>query len=70
MTDRINSLELLAPAKTAAIGCEAILHDAELDAARKLVHDCYDAGVDALIVQDMGLLELELPPQRGSAKRL
>ena len=39
-----------------------ILHDAELEAARKLVYDCYDAGVDALIVQDMGLLELDLPP--------
>jgi putative protease len=39
-----------------------ILHDAELEAARKLAHECYDAGVDALIVQDMGLLELDLPP--------
>ena len=39
-----------------------ILHDAELEAARKLACDCYDAGVDALIVQDMGLLELDLPP--------
>ncbi|OIR18161.1 putative protease YdcP precursor [mine drainage metagenome] len=39
-----------------------ILHDAELDAARKLAYDCYDAGVDALIVQDMGMLELDLPP--------
>jgi putative protease len=105
-----SSLELLAPAKTAAIGREAILHgadavyiggpafgarekagnsindiaelvkfahrfhariyvtlntilhDAELEAGRKLAYDCYDAGVDALIVQDMGLLELDLPP--------
>ncbi|MFA6120217.1 MAG: U32 family peptidase [Sideroxydans sp.] len=104
------NLELLAPAKTAAIGREAILHgadavyiggpsfgarekagnsiediaslvgfahrfhakifvtlntilhDAELESARKLVWDCYDAGVDALIVQDMGLLQLDLPP--------
>jgi putative protease len=39
-----------------------ILHDAELESARKLAYDCYDAGVDALIVQDMGLLELDLPP--------
>jgi putative protease len=39
-----------------------ILHDAELEAARKLAYDCYEAGVDALIVQDMGLLELDLPP--------
>ena len=104
------ALELLAPAKTAAIGRDAILHgadavyiggpafgardkagnsiediaelvkyahrfhariyvtlntilhDAELESARKLAYDCYDAGVDALIVQDMGLLELDLPP--------
>ncbi len=39
-----------------------ILHDAELESARKLAWDCYEAGVDALIVQDMGLLELDLPP--------
>jgi len=39
-----------------------ILHDAELEPARKLVHELYDAGVDALIVQDMGLLELDIPP--------
>ncbi len=39
-----------------------ILHDSELEAARKLAYDCYDAGVDALIVQDMALLELDLPP--------
>ena len=39
-----------------------ILHDDELDAARQLAHDCWNAGVDALIVQDMGLLELDLPP--------
>ncbi len=104
------TLELLAPAKTAAIGREAILHgadavyiggpafgaranagntvaeiaelvnyahrfhariyatlntilhDAELEPARRLIHELYDAGVDALIVQDLGLLELDLPP--------
>ncbi|TJZ77306.1 peptidase U32 family protein [Chitiniphilus eburneus] len=39
-----------------------ILHDSELAPARKLVHQLYDAGVDALIVQDMGLLELDIPP--------
>ncbi len=110
MPEHTQSLELLAPAKTAAIGREAILHgadavyiggpsfgardkagnaiadiadlvnfahffhakiyvtlntmlhEAELEAARKLAWDCYEAGVDALIVQDMGLLELDLPP--------
>lgn len=39
-----------------------ILHDSELDDARRMVYDCYNAGVDALIVQDMGILELDLPP--------
>jgi len=110
MSQSANTLELLAPAKTAEIGRAAILHgadavyiggpsfgarenagntvseiaalvefahryharifatlntilhDAELEPARKLVHELHDAGVDALIVQDMGLLELDLPP--------
>jgi collagenase-like PrtC family protease len=39
-----------------------IMHDAELDLARKQVWQLYEAGVDALIIQDMGLLELDLPP--------
>jgi 23S rRNA 5-hydroxycytidine C2501 synthase len=39
-----------------------ILHDSELEPARKLIHELYDAGVDALIVQDMGILELDIPP--------
>ncbi|HQR03330.1 MAG: U32 family peptidase [Proteobacteria bacterium] len=39
-----------------------ILSDAELEPARRLAWECHDAGVDALIVQDMGLLELDLPP--------
>ena len=99
MKNSNQSIELLAPAKSAAIGREAILHgadavyiggpafgardkagntmlditelasfahrfrakiyvtlntilhDAELEAARKLAYDCYDAGVDALIVR-------------------
>ena len=39
-----------------------ILHDDELEPACKLSWELYDAGVDALIVQDMGLLEMDLPP--------
>ena len=39
-----------------------ILHDDELEGARLLIHQLYDAGVDALIVQDMGIMELDLPP--------
>jgi putative protease len=105
-----HELELLAPAKTAEIGREAILHgadavyiggpafgarhnasnpiedisalvefahryrsrifvtmntimhDSELDLARKQIWQLYEAGVDALIIQDMGLLEMDLPP--------
>ncbi|MBP8214474.1 MAG: U32 family peptidase [Propionivibrio sp.] len=105
-----NALELLAPAKNADFGIEAIVHgadavyiggpafgaranagnavgdierlatfahrynarvlvalntilkDEELEEARRLVRQVYEAGADALIVQDMGLLELDLPP--------
>jgi putative protease len=39
-----------------------ILRDDELEAARKQVWALYNNGVDALIIQDMGLLELDLPP--------
>lgn len=39
-----------------------ILHDDELEPARKLIHQLYDAGVDALIVQDLGVMELDIPP--------
>jgi collagenase-like PrtC family protease len=110
MTPSRHSLELLAPAKTADFGIEAINHgadavyiggpafgarssadnsvadiarlvqhahryhaevfvatntilfDHEIEPARKLIWELFDAGVDALIVQDMGLLELDLPP--------
>jgi putative protease len=110
MTDSYRHLELLAPAKNADFGIEAIkhgadavyiggpafgaranaenevaditrlaahahkfnakvfvalntiLHDNELEAARRITWQLYDAGADALIVQDMGLLEMDLPP--------
>ncbi len=39
-----------------------ILRDDELEPARKLAWQLYDAGVDALIVQDMGLLQIDMPP--------
>ncbi|SUW64092.1 Uncharacterized protease yhbU precursor [Buttiauxella agrestis] len=39
-----------------------ILHDNELEPARRMIHDLYQIGVDALIVQDMGVLEMDLPP--------
>jgi len=39
-----------------------ILRDDELEPARALAWQLYEAGADALIIQDMGLLELDLPP--------
>ena len=39
-----------------------ILRDDELEGARKLAWQLYDAGADALIIQDMGLLEIDMPP--------
>jgi len=105
-----NKLELLAPAKNAEFGMEAILHgadavyiggpafgarysagntvddikrlcdfahtynaqvfvainttmsDDELEVAEKLIWELYEAGADALIIQDMGILKLNIPP--------
>ena len=107
---KIQPLELLAPAKNADIGIEAINHgadavyiggpsfgarveaanafddldrltnyahrygarvfmtlntiiaDHEMDNAVKAAWRAYESGVDALIVQDMGLLQADLPP--------
>lgn len=39
-----------------------ILHDDELEPARALIHQMHEIGVDALIVQDMGIMEMDLPP--------
>jgi len=44
------------------VALNTIFHDNELKGARDLVQQLYDAKVDALIVQDMGLLEMDLPP--------
>ena len=44
------------------ITLNTILHDDELEPAQKLITNLYDAGVDALIVQDMGILQLDIPP--------
>ncbi len=110
MTAPTATLELLAPARNAEIGIEAIRHgadavyiggpafgarvgagntvqdierltafahrfhakifitlntifrDEEIEEARRLAWQMYEAGADALIVQDMGLLETDLPP--------
>lgn len=39
-----------------------IIFDDELEDTRRLIWDLYEAGVDALIVQDMALLRMDLPP--------
>ena len=44
------------------VAFNTLLHDSELEQARRLTHQIYEAGADALIVQDMGLLALDLPP--------
>lgn len=110
MTNKRRQIELLAPARTAEIGMEAVLHgadavyiggpafgarvaagnsledieclcrfahiyyakvyvtlntiltDAELAEAEQLIWRLYEIGVDALIVQDFGITQLNLPP--------
>lgn len=39
-----------------------LLKDSELEEAEKLIWELYIRGVDALIIQDMGILNLHLPP--------
>ena len=44
------------------ITLNTILRDDELEGARQMAWQVYNAGADALIIQDMGLLEMDLPP--------
>ena len=44
------------------VALNTILYDDELAEARSLVWELYEAGVDALIVQDMAFLRMDLPP--------
>lgn len=44
------------------IALNTLIFDNELDQARELIQDLWQAGADALIIQDMGLLEMDLPP--------
>lgn len=39
-----------------------IIYDDELQATEKLIWQLYRAGVDAILVQDMGILKMQLPP--------
>lgn len=44
------------------VALNTLFTDAELEQAVHLSHQLYETGVDALIIQDMGLLECDLPP--------
>ncbi|WDP90197.1 MAG: U32 family peptidase [Desulfobacter sp.] len=44
------------------VALNTLVFDDELEAAAGLVRRVWNAGADALIVQDMGLLEMDLPP--------
>lgn len=65
-----NSLEDIAELVTYAhlfkarvfVVLNTILYEHELDDCKKLIHQLYAIGVDALIVQDMAIMEMDLPP--------
>ncbi|MDR1780755.1 MAG: U32 family peptidase [Tannerella sp.] len=44
------------------VALNTILKDDELAEAERMIRDLYDAGIDALIIQDMGISRLDLPP--------
>ena len=44
------------------VALNTILTDAQLAQAEKLIRQIYETGADALIVQDMGILQLDIPP--------
>lgn len=62
--DSIKRLVDFAHQYEARIYCtvNTIVYDHELYIVERMVHDLYRAGVDALIVQDMALLRLDIPP--------
>ncbi len=44
------------------VALNTLLYDKELPVAEKMIHRLYEIGADGLIIQDTGLLELDLPP--------
>lgn len=44
------------------VAFNTILKEEELQEAEELIWQLYEAGVDALIIQDMGITALRLPP--------
>lgn len=39
-----------------------LLYDEELMEAQQMIHQLYNMGIDALIIQDLGILKMDLPP--------
>ena len=44
------------------VALNTILDDRELAEAGKIIKNLYEVGVDAIIIQDMGILQLDIPP--------
>lgn len=44
------------------VAFNTILYDNELEEAAAMIRQVYEAGADALIIQDFGILEMDLPP--------
>lgn len=44
------------------IALNTTLTDQEIEQAEKIILDCYHLGADAIIIQDLGLLQSNLPP--------
>ena len=44
------------------VALNTILYDSELEEASRQIKNLWEVGVDALIIQDLGILEMDLPP--------
>src|ERR1035437_7905969 len=44
------------------VALNTLLYDRELEDAVRMIHELYNVGTDALIIQDMALMEADLPP--------
>ncbi|MDR3309309.1 MAG: U32 family peptidase, partial [Tannerella sp.] len=44
------------------VALNTILKDDELKSAELIIRQVYDAGADAVIIQDMGITRLDIPP--------
>ena len=44
------------------VALNTIIFDNELKEVEEIIHRLYDIHADAIIVQDMGILQLNLPP--------